>query len=562
MARMTGSRFIAETFKAYGVSTVFWVPAILKSGLMEMERVGIRRVLCHTEKAAAYMADGYARASRRPGIAMCQSVGAANMAAGLQDAYLGLSPVIAISGRQTPLNRDRNAYQEIDHWPLYEPVTKYNAYVDTIEQLPQQLRQAFREATSGAPRPVHLELSGFQGSDVAEVETDLEVAVEEMFTQYPAFRPEPEPERVRAAAALLADAERPVIVAGGGAVASEAGPEITRLAEMLSIPVATSLNGKEAILGTHPLAVGVVGTYSRWCANQVVSEADLVLYVGSHTSDQVTDVWTVPEPGTTVIQIDVEPSELGRSYPNEVALLGDAKVTVARIAEALEPLEADRPFAARVRQLVSEWRNEYKPLLTSDVTPIRPERLCSEITDFLPADALLVSDTGHAGSWTGNLIDLTAPGQSYIRCAGSLGWAFPAALGAKCAAPERPVICFTGDGGFWYHLSELETASRAGINTVTVVNNNRSLNQDRPGVDRAYHKGNSTGNSEEVWMFQDIDFARVAESIGCFGVRVEHPDEIRPALDVALASGRPAVVDVATDIDAYAPWTRKPTLDS
>ena len=553
MPKMTGSRFIAETLSAYGVTTVFWVPAVLKPALVEMERLGIRRVLCHTENAAAYMADGYARASRRPGVAMSQSVGAANLAAALQDPYLGLSPVIAITGRQTPANRYRNAYQEVDHWQLYEPVTKYNAQVEAIGQLPQALRQAFREATSGAPRPVHLELSGFQGSDVAEAEADLEVIAEEPFAQYPAFRPEPEPEQVRRAARILADAERPVIVAGGGATASDAGPEIVRLAEMLSIPVATSLNGKGTILESHPLSVGVVGTYSRRCANEVVREADLVLFIGSRTGDQVTNVWTAPEVGTPVVQIDVEPSELGRSYPNKVALLGDAKVTVARLVEALEPLGSEREFARRARELVSRWRKEYEPLLSSDAVPIRPERLCREIQQALPEGALLVSDTGHAGIWTGTMIDLTEPNQRYIRCAGSLGWAFPAALGAKCALPETPVVCFIGDGGFYYHLSEMETAARAGINTVTVVNNNHSLNQGKPEVDRVY-RGQSTGNPEEMWVFGDVDFARLAEAMGCFSVRVEEPSEIRPALEQTLACGRPAVVDVVTDIDALAPF--------
>ena len=556
---MTGSRYIAEMLKAYGVTTVFWMPAILKSGLMEMERLGIRRVLCHSEKAAAYMADGYARASRRPGVAMCQSVGAANLAAGLQDVYLAMSPVIAISGRQTPANRHRNAYQEIEHWQMYEPVTKYNVHVETTEQLPHALRQAFREATSGAPRPVHLELSGFQGSDVAEVQMEADGAAEASFTRYPAHRPRPEPESVKEAARFIATAERPVIVAGGGAVASEAGPQIVRLAEMMSVPVATSLNGKEVIPGKHPLSVGVVGTYPRWSANQVVSEADLVVFIGSHTGDQVTNVWTVPKPGTKVIQIDVEPSELGRSYPTEVSLLGDARDTVGLIADAIEPLEAERPFAKRARELVAQWREEHEMMLGSDATPIRPERLCRELESALPEDAILVADTGHAAGWAGSMMDLKAR-QRFIRCAGSLGWAFPASRGVKCAEPDRPVVCFTGDGGFWYHIGEMETAARAGINTVTVVNNNRSLNQDKPGVDRAYREF-PEGNPEEMWTFADVDFARVAETMGCEGIRVETPSEIRPALDRALASDRPTVVDVATDIGAFAPWTRRPALD-
>ena len=557
MPKLSGSRFIAETLKGYGVTTLFFVPAILRGVLVEAEKLGIKRVLCHSEKAAAYMADGYARASYGPGIAMAQSVGAANLAAGLQDAYLALSPVLAITGRMPPVYRYRHAYQEIDHWPLYEPVTKYNAFIDEIDQLPVMLRQAFREATSGAPGPVHLELLGFQGEMVADCEADLEVIIEESFKQYPAFRSEPEAELVDQAARLLVQAQRPVLVAGGGAVASKAGAEIVKLAEMLSIPVATSLNGKGSIPENHPLSVGVVGTYSRWCANQIVSEADLVLFVGSRTGGQVTHFWQVPRQGTAVIQIDIDPSELGRNYPTRVALLGDVKVSLQRLIEVLAPTNANADWTARVGELVAQWRKEFKPLFDSDASPIRPERLCREICDFLPSDAVLVSDTGHAGIWTGSMIDLKTPDQRYLRCAGSLGWGFPAALGAKCAVPERPVICFTGDGGFWYHLSELETALRCGINTVTVINNNYSLNQDKAGVDRAYGD-ETTGNRDELWVFHDVDFSKIAQSMGGFGIRVERPGDIQNALEQALASGKPAVVDIASDINAFAPLPHVP----
>ena len=558
MPRMTGAEFFARTLKEYGVRAVFWVPAILRDALAELEQVGIRRVLCHSEKAAAYMADGYARAARRPGIAMCQSVGAANLAAGLQDACLAMSPVIAITGRQSPGRRYRNAYQEIDHGPLYAPVTKYNVCVDTLDQWPLQLRQAFREATGGVPGPVHLELAGIAGGDIGEAEGDLEVVAEETFAQYPAFRPEPEKDRVCQAARLLEAAERPVIVAGGGVIMSQAEPEILALAELLSIPVATSLNGKGAIPDRHPLALGVVGTYSRWCANQVVSESDLVLFVGSRTGDLVTDVWTLPEAGTPVIQIDVDPSELGRNYPNKVALLGDARVTLTHLVQALKELDARPRSADRVGELVAQWRREHESLLKSDACPIRPERLCRELSEFLPPDAVLVSDTGYAAGWTGTMIDLNEPGQRYIRCAGSLGWGFPAALGVKCALPEQPVICFTGDGGFWYHLAELETARRCGIHTLTVVNNNHSFGQTRLGVDRVYQDRRG-GRPEEMWRFGEVDFAQLARTVGACGIRVERPEQIRPALEQALASDQPAVVDVVTDLDAMAPWTRRPS---
>jgi acetolactate synthase-1/2/3 large subunit len=559
MPKTTGARYIAETLHGYGVTTIFWMPAIIKPGLMEMERVGMRRVLCHSEKAAAYMADGYARAARRPGVAMSQSVGAANLAAGLQDAWLAGSPVIAITGGQRATERHRHAYQEIHHLPLFERVTKYNSRVDTIEQLPFELRQAFRSATTGAPAPVHLELAGLQGEFIAEPEVDLEVIVEETFTRFPALRTEPAAELVPPAARLLAQSQRPLIVAGGGAVTSDAGAEVARLAETLQCPIVTSLNGKRIVPGDHPLLVGVCGTYSRSSANRALAAADLVLFVGSHTSDQVTDMWTLPGPGTRVIQIDIDPAELGRNFPGAVPLAGDARTTLRRLLDVVAPVPARPSWLHQVRQWVEEWRAEFEPWLASDAVPIRPERLCRELQAALPEDAILISDTGHAGGWTGTMIDLNQAEQRYLRCAGSLGWAFPAALGAKCALPERPVVCFTGDGGFWYHLAEMETAVRCGINTVTVINNNRSLNQDRPGVDRAYKKFPG-GNSRVAWVYEDVDFADLARRLGCFGVRVERPADIRDAIAGALDSGRPAVVDVASDIEAFAPWTRRPVV--
>ena len=556
MPIMTGGRFMAETLHGYGVTHVFFVPVIIQRALLEMEKLGIKRILTHGEKAAAYMADGYARASHKPGICAAQNVGAVNLAAGLQDPFLAGSPVLAITGRKPRISQHRNAYQEVDHLRPFSAVTKYSVPVDSVEQLPFLLRQALREATSGAPGPVHLDLEGTSGNVVMEGEADLEVIIEENFTRVPAYRPEPEAEMVRAAAQALSAAQRPVIVAGGGVTASGAQQEVVQLAEMMSIPVATSLNAKTAIPDGHPLSVGVCGSYSRTCANRLVSEADLVLYIGSHTGSQVTNEWTVPSLDTPVIQIDIDPSELGRSYPAKATLQGDAKACLRRLMEVLEPLGPRTEWVNRAQELVAEWREGVSELANSDGSPIRPERLCKELTDYLPSDAVLVSDTGHSGIWTGTMIDLKEQTQQYIRCAGSLGWGFPGALGVKCALPDRPVICFTGDGGFWYHMSELETALRYGINAVIVVNNNHSLNQEKRSNDRLY--AGQPGNPEELWHMLDVDLAKLAQTIGCFGIRVDQPGQIQSALEQAIASGKPAVVDVVTDIEGIAPPAWRP----
>ena len=240
------------------------------------------------------MADAYARVKRAPSLCMAQSVGAVNLAAGLQDAYLACSPVIAITGRESQINQLRHAYQEVNHANPFSAVTKYSALVNTTEQLPIYLRQAFRSATSGTPGPTHLDLEGLAGQVVIDKEADLEVVIEDMFAHLPPFRPEAEVEKVTAALQILNDAERPVIVAGGGVTASDARNELIAFAEKLSIPVATALNAKAMFPSDHPLAVGVPGSYSRECANRALCETDLVFFIGSHTGGQVTNGYTIP----------------------------------------------------------------------------------------------------------------------------------------------------------------------------------------------------------------------------------------------------------------------------
>src|ERR1700704_6166958 len=269
--KMSGAECMADMLQGYGVTHVFHVPAVLRKTYAVMEsRTTIKRLHVHSEATAAYMADGYARASGKPGICMAQVIGALNLAAGLRDAWLAHSPVIAMTGGRDAKTKFRKVYQEIDDMPAFEPVTKFNATVDDVSRFPDMVRQAFRTAVSGTPGPVHLQFRGNEGQVDAD-EAELEPLVEAQFSRVPPFRPQADGDSVRAALKLLQDAERPVIVAGGGVRASGAAAELVALAEALQIPVATSLNGKDVIPGNHPLAVGVVGTYSRESANRVVN---------------------------------------------------------------------------------------------------------------------------------------------------------------------------------------------------------------------------------------------------------------------------------------------------
>jgi len=552
--KMLGAECMADMLKGYGVTHVFHVPAVLRRSFVEMERrTDIKRLHVHGEKSAAYMADGYARASGKPGVCMAQVIGALNLAAGLRDAWLAHSPVIAMTGGREPRTKFRKVYQEVDDMPSFEPVTKFNATVDDVARFPDMVRQAFRVAVSGTPGPVHLQFRGNEGQVDAEG-AEMEPLCEPQFSRVPPFRPEPDEASVVAALNALQAAERPVIVAGGGARASGAQAGVVALAEALQIPVATSLNGKDTVPGAHPLSVGVVGSYSRESANRIVNRADLVCFIGSEAGGMTTHFWAVPPIGTPAVQIDINPEALGRNYPLLVAVNGDAKVTLARMLAAADRGSAGKRkvWIEETRKICAEWQEKYRSLLASDAVPIRPERLCAELTRHVPDDAIVVVDTGHAGMWMGGMYDLTSPRQSYLRSAGHLGWAFPAGLGAKCACPDRPVVTFTGDAGFWYHIGEIETAVRWRINAVTVVNNNGSGNQSKRGFDRVYG-GTQTEGGRTLWTFNKMNFARIAEDMGALGIRVENAAAFPAALAQALAANRPAVIDVVTDIDALAP---------
>src|SRR5579863_10037754 len=401
--KMAGAECLAEMLKGYGVTHLFMVPAVLRRTFAEMERrTSIARIHTHGEKSAAYMADGYARASGKPGICMAQVIGALNLAAGLRDAFLAHSPVIAMTGGREPKTKFRKVYQEIDDVPAFEPVTKFNATVDDVARFPDMVRQAFRSAVTGCPGPVHLQFRGNEGQIDAE-EADMEPLCEPQFARVPAFRPEPDEGSVRAALKILQDAARPVLVAGGGVRASGAAAELVALAEALQIPVATSLNGKDTIPGNHPLSLGVVGSYSRESANRVVNAADLVCFIGSETGGMTTHFWAVPKIGTPSIQIDIEPEALGRNYPLAAAVNGDVKVTLARMLAHADRSTAGKrkAWVGEVQKICADWRAKYRGALESNDVPIRPERLCHELTKHLPDDAIVVVDTGHAGMWMG-----------------------------------------------------------------------------------------------------------------------------------------------------------------
>jgi acetolactate synthase I/II/III large subunit len=538
------SEQIAEMFRGYGVSHFFFVPVILPDALKQMSAFGITPVMCHGEKAAAYMADGYARVTGKVGVCGAQAIGSSNLAAGLRDPYMAWVPVLALSGVPGADTRHRNLYQDVDDHGAFEAVTKWNGHVPDDGRFPDLLRQAFRTAASPACRPVHLEIAGATGA-TGDTPATGDGRAEPRYGIAPSDRPQPDPAAVAQALSVLAAARRPVVLAGNGVARSRAAAAVRAFAEKAQVPVVMSLNGMATIAYDHPLYGGVVGQYGADGANRVLLEADVVLVLGSSLGSMTTRNWTLISPDATIIQVDARGEEIGRNFAVRVPLVADAQAAVTQLTVGVSGT-APQAWLDRVTQLRSEWRGEIAAAESSAAVQIRPERLFAQVATEMADDGIIVGDTGHVGAWSARHVQLR-DGQSMVRAAGSLGWSLPASIGAKCALPDREVICLTGDAGFYYHIAELETARRYSVNVIVVVNNNRSMNQEA----RLWDEGNA--DQAKNWTFTDASFTEVARGFGCHADRVDDPADFAGALDKARASGLPAVIDVRTDPLIVAP---------
>src|SRR3984957_10527323 len=375
-AAMNGAEWLARALASTGMTHVFFVESTMRRTLLALGDLGVKPILAHSEKAAAYMADGYGRIVMRPGICMAQSVGAANLASGLQDPYLGHSPVIALTGRKEPAFQHRNAYQEIAHAPLFAAVTKFSAPVDSTGELPRLLRHAWRAALADPVRPTHLDFCGLQGDVIELGQTDAAVEIDQEKRPVPVHRPVADDSDIERSAKILLGARRVAIVAGDAAAASGAGPEILALAEALAAPIATTLGARGIIPTRHRLSAGVAGSYSAPPANRIVHSAELVLFIGCDTGDQVPLNWRIPPIDTKIVQIEADPLEIGRSYLNTTGIVGDPKATLARLIQAIGRPARDTGFADEAARIVADWRATMSALAEKNTGPIAVERLC------------------------------------------------------------------------------------------------------------------------------------------------------------------------------------------
>jgi acetolactate synthase-1/2/3 large subunit len=556
MVQMKGAAAIAKTMAAHGVEHFFHVSGGMISLFVELEDAGIDLVLARSEKAAAYMADGYSRISYKPGVCYGQAgPGAINLAAGISEAYWTCTPVIALTGSTSLSDLYKFQYQELDEMPFFEPTTKWNAQIFQADRAGEITRDALNISTSGSPGPVHINLHYNAANEMGEAP---EPRREEYARSYPNGRTHPNMDDLKKVAEILAGANRPLIVAGGGVIISRAWDEVVKLAEYMYIPVATTLSGKGTIPDDHPLSIGVTGRYSSSFANKIVEDTDVVFYIGSRAGGMATDNWTVPGQEATIIQLDIEPESIGRNYYPAARMICDAKLGVQDLLKVVKEMmkkPEKRKYLDTISKLKKEWRSEVASVMESDAVPIKPHRIIKEIRQILGDQDIVVADTGQMGAWTGVLYPIVAPGRTYIRAAGTLGWSLPAAIGAKFAAGDNKVLDVTGDGGVAYHISELETALRLEKPFVAVVFNNVTLGMLHYGF-----KWRGDGKALKSSDFIDVNYGKIAEAFNCYGQRVEKPGEIGEAIQNAFDSGKPAIVDVMIDRYELAPTSYYRTL--
>ncbi len=538
--KLTGAEAVAKAMKECGVEYFFYV----MGGMMiysEIENEGVKTVLCRNEKAATNMADGYARVTKKPTVCYSQhGAAAAILASMMYEPMYAHSPVVALTGSYPTTKMNQWSYQECYEMKYFEQTCKFNADVMHVSRLADTMRTAIQVAVSGCPGPTHVNMH----LDMAKATTEITgIYGDETFFKVPPFRPQAEIERVAQAARLLANAMKPVMVCGSGVHLSGAYDEVRELAELLTIPVVTNPNGKGCFPENHPLFVGVMGTYGRRIANDIVREADVVFFVATRAGRAQTEEFTSPVPGTSkIIHLDIDPLVMGRNYKADVPLVGDAKVTIHAILDTLKTkIVKPKPKEQRLQEIAKALK-EYEGSVTalnSDALPIKPQRLMKEISKFLGPRDIVVSDTGRNLNWTSRFLKLRGTGMNFLPVGGTLGSSFALAIGASFGAEEdQRVLNFIGDGGIGYNFIDLETARRYNdqhVPFVSVVNNNTSL-----------------GGRDMFW-FEELDYAKIAEDMGCYGVRVERPGETFDALKGAFDSGKPAIVDVITDKDEKPP---------
>jgi acetolactate synthase-1/2/3 large subunit len=555
---MTGGRALAEALQAHGAGPMFGMGGFQLLPFYEGVRaLGLTHHLINDERSGAFAADAYARVSGRVGI--CDATlgpGATNLVTALVESLNAGVPVVALVGDAHRAYAGRNMTQEARQVDILRPAVKEILRVESPARIPELVRRAFAVATSGRPGPVVLDIP----EDVAHAEHDY--AAEEFRVgeppRVPYRRMRPDRDDVARAAQLLRRARRPLVLAGGGIHLSGAHAALGEFARSLGVPVAHTMSGKGAVACTDELSVGLFGRYST-IANDLLERADCLVVAGCKLGEVATKRYSLPPAGVPVIQLDVVAEEIGRWAPVAVGLWGDARAGLTDLAAHLGGAgrSGRESYLAEVADRRRRWWDETRARHESAETPVAMARLVHELNRHLPPDAILVADGGFASHWAGLLYRTKRAGRGFVADRGfaSIGYGVPGALGAWLAAPDRPVVAMTGDGGLNMTLGELETARRAGAAITVIVVNNAASGYVKALQHAVYGDGGYQSSD-----LSPVDYAAVARALGCDGIRVERPDELAPALAKALAAeGGPFVIDVAVTRD---PGQMLPGVDS
>jgi acetolactate synthase-1/2/3 large subunit len=540
--KMNGANALLEALEHQGVQHVFGIlgGAILPVYDALCTHPKIRHILARHEQGAAHAADGYARASGKPGVCFATSgPGATNLVTGIANAHLDSSPVIAVTG-QVPTTGGkstymigRDAFQEADIIGITTPITKYNTQIRTVREIPGTVTSCFYIATTGRPGPVVIDFPKDVQAATDDVEWDYKIDLK-------GYNPtiNPHPLQVRKAAELLAEAERPIILAGGGVITADAADELFTLAELLLAPVATTFMGKGAFPEIHPLSLGTIGMHGNPLANKMLLEADVMLAVGTRFSDRATGNTDTFAPEAKKIQVDIDAAEIGKNIDVDIPIVADSKKALAAIYERLikqAKKKTDSPWNQRIKQA----RDIMNPP-NHDTTSMKPKTLLQTLRKLLPEDTIVTTEVGQNQMWSALYFKALKP-RTFISSGGlgTMGFGFPASIGAKTARPDRPVFDIAGDGSFIMTEQELACSVIENIPVTVIVLNNGVLGMVAQWQ-RMFYKKRYVATKLGTYP----DFVKLAESYGAQGLRAKSIPEFQRAVQTALKSNVTTVIDV------------------
>ena len=537
---MRGARILCEALLREGVDTIFGYPggAVLH---IYNELVGyddrLRHVLSRHEQGAIHMAEGYAKATGRVGVALVTSgPGATNAVTGIADAYMDSTPLVVITGQVPRKMIGTDAFQEIDTVGITRPCTKYNYLVQNAGELAGVVKEAFHIASTGRPGPVVIDIP-------KDVTAETAPFVYPARVRLPGYRPGLPADNAQVSRAVdrLLGAKRPILYVGGGIIHANASTELIELAERLHFPVTPTLMGLGCFPSGHPLSLGMLGMHGTYWANMAISEADVIVAIGVRFDDRVTGALDKFAPHAEIIHVDVDTSSLNKNVRVHIPILGDARSVMRQMLEMLPEESADArerlvPWWDQIRQ----WR-EHAPLTyEQSESVIKPQYLVQQLYELTDGDAIIATDVGQHQMWLAQHYPFNGPRQSLTSGGlGTMGFGFPAALGAQLAFPERQVIAFVGDGGFQMTAQELATAVQYRANIKIIVMNNGYLGMVRQWQEIFYER-----NYSSVQMECSPDFVKLAEAYGVAGLRATRPDELRQVLEAGLAKPGPVVMDI------------------